>query len=272
MVLYLMSSHESYFFGFHDRFSHATGENMTSFKPIKTSRVFEDVLIQLKEAILLGAYQSGDKLPSERELTLQFQVSRGVVREAIRALELSGFVVMRQGPAGGAFVTDLSFNQVGNAFLDLFLSNKVSMAEVAEVRSHVEPKVAQLAARHITPAYQRQLQDVEKEEFIPPVSYEDRIHKLTEVHRVLAQICGNHFFEAIVRSMLKLTTEVVLAVEPDHEALHNPGEHHAIIEAVIRGDGESSAREMEQHLKRFSNSLIEMEKIYRERFILEKAM
>ena len=67
---------------------------MTNFKPIKTSRVFEDVLIQLKEAILLGVYKSGDKLPSERELTLEFQVSRGVIREAIRALELSGIEAM----------------------------------------------------------------------------------------------------------------------------------------------------------------------------------
>ena len=245
---------------------------MANFKPIKTSRVFEDVLIQLKEAILLGAYQSGNKLPSERELTLQFQVSRGVIREAIRALELSGFVVMRQGPAGGAFVTDLSFNQVGNAFLDLFLTNKVSMAEVAQVRSHVEPKVAQLASLHITPEYQKHLEDAEAEEFITPRSYAERIVRLTEVHHVLAQICGNHFFEAIVRSMLKLTAEVVLAVadEPDHEALHNPGEHRAIIDAVIKGDGEAASREMRQHLKRFSDSLIAMEKIYREKFSLEK--
>lgn len=243
---------------------------MTNFKPIKTSRVFEDVLIQLKEAILIGAYAAGDKLPSERELTMQFQVSRGVIREAIRALELSGFVVMRQGPAGGAFVTDLSFNQVGNAFFDLFLANKVSMAEVAQVRSHVEPKVAELAALHITPAYQAQLEAAEKEEFVTPLSYEDRIARLTEVHRLLAQICDNHFFEAIVRSMLKLTAEVVLAVEPDHEALHGPGEHHAIIEAVIKGDGETASREMRQHLRRLGASLIEMEKIYREKFSLEK--
>ncbi|MGM0426685.1 MAG: FadR/GntR family transcriptional regulator [Thermodesulfobacteriota bacterium] len=244
---------------------------MTDFKPIKTSRVFEDVLIQLKEAILLGSYKSGDKLPSERELTLQFQVSRGVIREAIRALELTGFIAMRQGPAGGAFVTELSFNQVGNAFLDLFLASKVSMAEVAQVRSHVEPKVAHLAALRITPAYQRQLENAEKEEFITPTSYAERIVRLTEVHHALAQICGNHFFEAIVRSMLKLTAEVVLAVEPNHEALHNPGEHHAIIEAVIKGDGERASREMRQHLRRLSDSLIQMEKIYREKFFLEKA-
>ena len=243
---------------------------MTQFKPIKTSRVSEDVLLQLKEAILLGAYKSGDKLPSERELTLQFQVSRGVVREAVRALELSGFVEMRQGPAGGAFVTDLSFNQVGNAFLDLFLANKVSMAEVAEVRTHVEPKVARLAAIHMTPGYQKQLEDAQSMEFVTPESHAERIVRLTEVHNVLAQICGNHFFEATVRSMLKLTAEVVLAVEPDHETLHNPGEHGAIIDAVISGDPDRASREMELHLKRFTDGLIEMEKIYRKKFSLER--
>ncbi len=243
---------------------------MTTFKPINTSRVSENVLLQLREAILLGAYKSGDKLPSERELTLQFQVSRGVVREAVRALELSGFVVLRQGPAGGAFVTDLSFNQVGNAFLDLFLANKVSMAEVVQVRSHIEPKVAELAALQITPEYQKQLEDAQKEEFVTPKSHEDRIVRLTEVHQLLAQICGNHFFEATVRSMLKLTAEVILAVEPDHEALHNPGEHGAIVDAVIKGDQERASREMERHLKRISDGLIEMEKIYRKKFTLEK--
>ena len=50
--------------------------------------------------------------------------------------------------------------------------------------------------------------------------------------------------------MLKLTAEVILAVEPDHEALHNPGEHGAIIDAVISGDPERASREMERHLRR----------------------
>ena len=243
---------------------------MANFRPIKTSRVFEDVLIQLKEAILLGIYKSGDKLPSERELTFQFQVSRGVIREAIRALELSGFVAMRQGPAGGAFITDLTFNQVGNAFLDLFLANKLSMAEVAQVRSHIEPKVAQLAAQNITPEYIKLLENAEKEEYISPRSYPERISRLTEVHHLLAQICGNHFFEAIVKSMLKLTAEVVLEVEPDHKSLHDAGEHRSIVDAVIAGDGEAASREMEHHISRFSDSLIAMEKIYRQRFSLEK--
>jgi GntR family transcriptional repressor for pyruvate dehydrogenase complex len=239
---------------------------MTHFKPIKTVRIFKDVLIQLKEAILLGRFKSGDKLPSERELTLEFQVSRGVIREAIRALELSGFVVIRQGPAGGAFVTDLTFNQVGNAFLDLFFSAKLSMREIAQVRLHIEPEVARLAALNITPAYGRLLKKAEEDELLPYESYPRRIARLTEVHHLLAEICNNHFFEAIVISMLKLTAEVILAVEPDHESLHNPGEHLDIVTAVIAGDAEGASLAMTNHLKRFSESLIGMEKIYRQRF------
>ena len=123
---------------------------MHTFKPVKQPRISEEVLRQLKEAILLGQFKSGQKLPSERELTEEFRVSRGVIREAIRALEITGFVFTRQGPAGGAFVTELSFDHVGNAFLDLFLSNKVSIPEMAHVRYFIEPEVARLAAINIT--------------------------------------------------------------------------------------------------------------------------
>jgi len=244
------------------------GVHMTHFKPIKTARIFEDVLTQLKEVILLGRFKSGDKLPSERELTLEFQVSRGVIREAIRALELSGFVAIRQGPAGGAFVTDLTFNQVGNAFLDLFLSDRLSMREIAQVRLHIEPEVARLAALNITPSYGQLLKRADADEHLPYESYPQRMARLTEVHRILAKICGNHFFEAIVTSMLKLTAEVVLAVDPDHESLHGPGEHHTIVTAVIARDTEGASLAMTKHLKRFSESLIGMEKIYRQRFSL----
>jgi DNA-binding FadR family transcriptional regulator len=242
-----------------------------SFTPIKTNRVFRDVLVQLKESILTGRFRAGDKLPSERELTQELQVSRAVIREAILALELSGFVVMRQGPAGGAFVTELTFDKVGNAFLDLFLTGKLSMAEVAQVRIHVEPEVARLAAVNLKPPYRALLHRALENETPPFLSFEDRIDKLTEVHRLLAEICGNYFFEAIVSSMMKLTREVVLKVERDPDtSAHGPGEHIRIVDAVLKGDGESAAREMLHHLRGFAERLTEMEKIYRRSFLLEE--
>jgi DNA-binding FadR family transcriptional regulator len=196
---------------------------MGQFKSVRQSRVSEAVLAQLKEAILLGHFKSGEKLPSERELTQEFQVSRGVIREAIRALEITGFVVLRQGPTGGAFVTNLSFDHVGNAFLDLFLANKVSMPELAHVRYYIEPEVARLAALNATAEDKKRLAEAQEAEFLPVTTATARIGQLQRVHHIIAESCRNHFFEAISKSMMRLTYEIVEAVDPDHQALHMPG-------------------------------------------------
>lgn len=236
---------------------------MPQFKPIKQSRVSEVVLGQIKEAILSGQYEPGQKLPSERELTETFQVSRGVIREAIRVLEVTGFVVTRQGQNGGAYITNLSFDYIGSAFLDLFLANKIAIPELAQVRYHIEPEIARMAARRITENGAEKLSEAQEAEFLPSKDYTDRIIRHQRVHHLLAEMCGNHFFEAISKSMLHLTKEVVEAVEPDHKALHLSGEHAAVIEAVISGDDERAAQAMRIHLDKFCRSLGKMEKAYR---------
>jgi GntR family transcriptional regulator, transcriptional repressor for pyruvate dehydrogenase complex len=241
------------------------GKTMQPFKPIKQARISEVVLGQLKEAILLGQFKSGEKLPSERELTEMFQVSRGVIREAIRVLEVTGFVVTRQGQTGGAYVTNLSFDHLSRAFLDLFLANKLSIPELAKVRNHIEPEIARLAAQHVTNHDAERLMQAQEEEFNEPRNYGDRITRHQRVHLLLAEMCGNHFFEAILRSMLFITREVVEAVEPDHKALHLSGEHAAVIEAVISGDDTRASEAMRVHLDKFCRSLVKMEAAYREK-------
>jgi GntR family transcriptional repressor for pyruvate dehydrogenase complex len=241
---------------------------MGRFKPIKQFRISGEVLSQLKESILLGKFKSGEKLPSERELTEEFQVSRGVVREAIRILEITGFVTMRQGPTGGAFVTDLSFDHVGNAFLDLFLANKVSIPELANVRLYIEPEVARLAALNATKEDKRRLMEAQEGEFLSVVTTTARIVQFQKVHHVIAESCQNHFYEAISKSMLRLTYEVVEAVDPDHEALHMPGEHKPIIDAVIGADAEAARAAMQTHMEKFCKSLLEMETAYRQKILM----
>jgi GntR family transcriptional repressor for pyruvate dehydrogenase complex len=237
---------------------------MGRFKPIKQGRISEEVLSQLKETILLGKFKSGEKLPSEKELTEEFQVSRGVIREAIRALEITGFVELRQGPAGGAFITDLSFDHVGNAFLDLFLSNKVSIPELANVRYFIEPEVARLAALNATGEEKKLLIAASEAESLTWANTRDRISKFQKVHHVIAEACHNHFYEAISKSMLRLTFEVVEAVEPVHDHLHGPGEHNKIIDAIIDGDADAARLAMQMHMKDFCKSLSEMETVYRQ--------
>jgi GntR family transcriptional repressor for pyruvate dehydrogenase complex len=241
---------------------------MGRFKPIRQFRISEEVLSQLKESILLGKFKSGEKLPSERELTEEFQVSRGVIREAIRILEITGFVTLRQGPTGGAFVTDLSFDHVGNAFLDLFLSNKVSIPELANVRLFVEPEVARLAALNAIEEDRKRLTEAQEVEFLSVSTTTARIIQFQRVHHVIAESCQNHFYEAISKSMLRLTFEVVEAVDPDHEALHMPGEHKHIIDAIINANAEAARAAMQTHMEKFCKSLLEMETAYRRKALM----
>ena len=241
---------------------------MNRFNPIRQSRISEEVLRQIKESILLGKFKSGEKLPSERELTEAFQVSRGVIREAIRILEITGFVTLRQGPTGGAFVTDLSFDHVGNAFLDLFLANKVSIPELANVRLFIEPEIARLAALNATEADEIRLTEAQEKEYLSVLTTADRINQFQRVHHVIAESCRNHFYQALSKSMLRLTFEVVEAVDPDHEALHMPGQHKHIIAAIISGNTDVAQAEMQTHMEKFCKNLREMETEYRHKTLI----
>lgn len=236
---------------------------MTTFKPIKQARIYEEVLLQLKDAIFSGRYRPGEKLPSERELSLQFRVSRVVIREAIRALELTGFVTLRQGPSGGAYVMDLSLEHLSNAFMDLFLANKLSARELIQVRIHVESEIARLAAININDKLSKRLEKAFQAEYDSTLSHSEWVIKNLKIHYILAEISGNRLYEAVVNPLLDLTREIVLVVKPSHRVIHDHREHKAIIDTVSSGDSEAAADAMVQHVSNVGSALVELESSYR---------
>ncbi len=238
---------------------------MAIFRPIRQLRVSEEIIAQLKQSILLGHFKPGDKLPAERDLAEEFRVSRVVIREALRALENSGFLVTRQGANGGAYVTDLNFENLAKTFLDLFMANKISIREMHQMRILVEPEVARLAASRITPEFAQQLKDSLEAEELPIPSLPVDVERKQRVHFILAEMCGNRFFEALVRSAVGLTRNLVEAVGPDPRYMHPAGMHRPIVEAVLSGDPEAACSTMREHSIEFGQILIKMEKTYREK-------
>jgi len=233
---------------------------MYSFEPIKQSKATDEVLAQLKESILRGAFKEGDKLPSERELTSLFNVSRGVVREAIRGLQVSGYVEIRQGPLGGAFVKEISMGLFDTGFTDLFFANKLTITEVLNVRQYIEPEIARLAALNISDANRKTLEMALAQERQPFESTDDLMDKLTAVHFILAEVCGNRLFEGIIKSIIYLTHRIVKTLLADLLRLHGVGEHDDIVEAVLKGDPEAAATAMALHGKKFSDVFLELER------------
>jgi DNA-binding FadR family transcriptional regulator len=238
---------------------------MPRFKPIKQFRISGEVAEQLKQSIVSGHFKPGEKLPSERDLSEQFQVSRVAIREALRTLGNSGFITTRQGSTGGAYVTDLTFEYLVNAFLDLFLSDKISIPELHYVRLFIEPEVARLAALNITPEYAQRLMEALEIEELPIASLSVDVDRKQKVHFIFAEMCGNRFFEALMRSLLKLTKKVIEAVNPDPDYVHPTGMHRSVVEAVVAGNAEAAFEAMKKHTIDFGENFIKMERTFREK-------
>ncbi|OPY78574.1 MAG: HTH-type transcriptional regulator LutR [Syntrophorhabdus sp. PtaU1.Bin058] len=116
------------------------------FKTVQRGRISDNVVYQIKKSIIDGIYKPGEKLPSEKYLLEMFNVSRGSLREALKSLERIGFIVIKTGVFGGAYVTDKAMHSFSDTLYDIIRMNKVSFHELLETREIIEPGIAALAA------------------------------------------------------------------------------------------------------------------------------
>ena len=120
------------------------------FNAVHPARGFEDIAVQIQQAIAEGQLRPGDRLPNERELCDTFGVSRPTLREAIRVLEATGVVEVRRGTSGGTFIKTPNSRQVSTALEALLRFRGASIDDLAEFRANFEAETAQWAARRAT--------------------------------------------------------------------------------------------------------------------------
>ncbi|WP_076538229.1 FadR/GntR family transcriptional regulator [Shewanella sp. UCD-KL21] len=239
------------------------------FKPVKQVKASDEISKQLKDAIFQGHYVAGDKLPSERELVESFQVSRTVVREAVRGLEASGLVEIKQGAMGGAFVKSITFERLINVCQELFLMDQMSFVEVCNTRQLIEPMVAGLAARNCTPEMADKLLEACANE-VHILDYAETVQLRQNVHYILADMSGNRFLAGIVKSLLKVIGSTAQQFEPEHDDMHPAGQHELIVKAVIANDEAAAEAEMRTHLLDFTARLDRVEENYRKKLAAQK--
>jgi GntR family transcriptional repressor for pyruvate dehydrogenase complex len=118
------------------------------FSPIKTKRLYEEIVEQIKQLITEGRLKPGDKLLAERELAEQFQVSRASVREAIRTLEMLGVIDIR--PGEGTFVRRTGTDDIIRPLAMFLAVERSSLLDMFEMRRIFETATAALAAERAT--------------------------------------------------------------------------------------------------------------------------
>jgi DNA-binding FadR family transcriptional regulator len=117
-----------------------------TFNPVSSNKLYIQIYNQVLSQIQSGAFKIGDKLPTERELCEQFNVSRAPIRQALSALELNGYIYSRQGE--GVYVKS-SQSAVENMQSDIILE-AVSPEDIVEARMAIEPIIVKLAALRAT--------------------------------------------------------------------------------------------------------------------------
>lgn len=231
--------------------------------PFRRRRLYEEIAEVLKKAILSGDYGVGDRLPSETELAERFGVSRLVIREAIRYLELNGLIEVRQGATGGAFVRELDPAIIQQNLSDLLFFGKVSVSQLYEVRLHVESEVARLAALRRT---EEDIRILEHLAYLSEVGEPgtDYIKHNVNFHRALGKASHNPFYSVIINSIMDFTEHFVLTIKPVKEVIHERTIHREIFEAILKQDEVRAQKKAVEHILNINKQMLRLEKLYLE--------
>ncbi|MGB0936321.1 MAG: pyruvate dehydrogenase complex transcriptional repressor PdhR [Colwellia sp.] len=119
-------------------------------KPLKPKKIADVILEQLENMIVEGSLEPGEKLLPERELALQFNVSRPSLREAIQKLEIKGLVTRKQGD--GTFVSKDILSGFSDPLFDLMAKSTESQFDLLEFRHGIEGMASYYAAMRGTEA------------------------------------------------------------------------------------------------------------------------
>lgn len=112
----------------------------------KRRKAYEQVAQAIREQVFSGALKEGQRLPSEREMSEQFGVSRVVVREAIRTLELAGILRVQKGAGGGTFVSTNYDKPLSASIENLLAGGAITLDNLFELRLMLEAPAAEKAA------------------------------------------------------------------------------------------------------------------------------
>ena len=222
------------------------------FSVVRPQRVSQIIEKQLREAIINHHYRAGDKLPPERELAEIFGASRSSVREAIRTLEKSGFVIVKKGVQGGAYVLQKGdTKEITNHLRDVLRLRDVTLEEVLRARLIIEPEVAAEAARNVSDDDIRLLEEItndQRDGFDPdnPVMQYDRNPRF---HRILAKLTGNQVLMIIQDILMEIHAHRMNKIKLDKNAIQKiTSQHRGIINALKKKDSQLACERVRDHV------------------------
>lgn len=233
------------------------------FEKIKVPRIADTIIEQMERLILNGTLKPGEKLPVERELSEQFNVSRASLREAIAILEARGLISSRRGE--GTFVRDVMAPSLTEPLKELMERHRGSVYDIVELRHGLEAVAAYYAALRGT--------DADREVIRLRFAALQQAHALrdsaleakadAEFHLAIAEAAHNVFLLHVLRALFGLLHKsIVNSLETlytrEHSRREIPKQHAALLEAILAGDPEGARTAAHEHLAFVEETMLDL--------------
>ncbi|AWB68710.1 pyruvate dehydrogenase complex transcriptional repressor PdhR [Saccharobesus litoralis] len=233
-----------------------------SFQRVKQPKLADVIQEQLESMILEGSLLPGQKLPPERELAVQFDVSRPSLREAIQKLEAKGLVTRRQG--GGTFVNENLQSSLSDPLFELMLAKPESQFDLLEFRHALEGISAYYAALRGTDAdFERIKQSFEAIISCNDSMQSDQIEAIFEFFLAIAEASHNLVISHLVNAMAPLLKQSIernyriLTSKPDVARQVNE-DRESIMNAIISGNPIQARNASHHHLAYIEETLLQL--------------
>lgn len=217
----------------------------------KNMKVYETVIEQIQNSIIDGTLKKGDKLPTERNLAIQFGVSRASVREAIRALEVIGLVESRHG--GGNYIRENFEKSLFEPLSMMFMLEKSNPVDILELRRIIEVETSALAAKRIDISQLEKLKDL-VDKMKSTDNEDDNAVFDREFHYCIARASGNilvigvlNVLSILMDKFIKEARGMILSDKENWPMLN--GQHESIYKALLEHDPAASSGAMRKHFE-----------------------
>ena len=220
-------------------------------KPVEKKKAYEDIVQQIRTLIEEGKLKRNDHLPSERELSETFRVSRTTVREAIRTLESMKLLQSRQG--NGTYVVASSEEALIQPLAAALFNEKDDIRDIFYIRKIIEPHVAELAAENATQQEMEELERILRKQEECIGQRETIIETDSAFHNLMVKATKNRVMERLIIALIDLLKksreQYLFEDENDERAIRSLEGHQQILSAVKKGDGKAARKSMLQHLE-----------------------
>jgi DNA-binding FadR family transcriptional regulator len=219
----------------------------------RVRKAYEQVADQLRELIVSGRLQRGERLPNETVLAREFGVSRATVREALRLLTAQSMIRTAKGAGGGTYVTLPTVDHVSeflNSALELLAAAEhVTLDELLEAREALEVPAARMAAQRRTDGAVERLEATIPAD-PPKLSPTEEFVYNADFHTSIIAASGNSFLMMAAQPLFSILQTSLARSSLGarfHRGIHQ--QHRAIVSAIDRGDAGRAEREMRSHLE-----------------------